>query len=166
MSDFADACCGIQQLHARFTDAAWRQDADDFSGCFAPHGEWKIAGVRFVGRERIVEACGSLLGKCQRIQLLSTPPLLEVDGDHALGRLHMVEFAKMADGSAAMTIGIYHDRYVRLEDRWYFASRFWSLQYRGPADLSSAFVDAKDFGRFPNMPAPDEPSVARPPVVP
>jgi hypothetical protein len=39
VDEFLIADCGIRQLHARFTDAVWRQDADEFSGCFTTDGE-------------------------------------------------------------------------------------------------------------------------------
>lgn len=161
MTDFLQAECGIRQLHGRFMDAVWRQDAASFSGCFAAAGEWKIAGLHMRGREEIAEACGRLLGRCEKIQLITLPAILEVEGGSASGRVHMMEFAKMLDGSSAMTIGIYHDRYVDEDGSWRFARRHWSFKYRGPADLSTAFIDTPDYGAFPGMPEDDEPTYVR-----
>jgi hypothetical protein len=161
MTDFVSADCGIRQLHGRFMDAVWRQDAECFADCFAADGEWKIAGMHMRGRSEIAEACPRLLGRCERIQLITLPALLEVGEGAALGRLHMMEFAKMLDGSSAMTIGVYHDRYVEEGDSWRYAWRHWSFKYRGPADLSAAFIDTPDYGAFPGMPSPDEPTYVR-----
>ena len=162
MIDFVVAEHGIRQLHGRFMDAVWRQDAESFAGCFARDGVWKIAGMRMAGRDEIAGACGTLLGRCERIQLVTLPAFIEPGEGGAIGRLHIIEFAKLRDGSSAMTIGIYHDRYVEEEGAWRFASRHWSFQYRGPPDLSAAFVNSPDYGRFPGMPGPDEPTYVRP----
>jgi SnoaL-like domain len=162
MDRFVIAECGIRQLHAHFADAVWRQDAADFAACFAAEGEWKIAGMHLRGRDAIGEACGKLLGRCLRIHLLTGLPIIEVHGATAVGRLSMTEFAKMHDGSTAMTIGWYHDRYIEEGGRWRFAHRHWSMKYRGPPDLTGAFADTPDYGSFPAMPAPDEPTYVRP----
>jgi uncharacterized protein (TIGR02246 family) len=161
MEAFIAADSGIRQLHARFADAVWRQDADDFAACFATEGEWKIAGMHLKGRAAIGEACTRLLGRCSHIHLLTGLPVLEVDGATAIGRLSMTEFARMHDGSTAMTIGWYHDRYVEQEGRWRFAHRHWSMKYRGAPDLTGGFVDTPSYGSPPGMPGADEPTYVR-----
>lgn len=161
MDQFVLADCGIRQLYARFVDAVWRQDADVFSNCFAEDGEWKIAGMNMRGREEIAAGCNNLLGRCERIHLLVGPPILEVDGNTAIGRLNMTEFAKIKDGTTAMTIGYYHDRYVETGGQWYFQSRHWSMKYRGTPDLMGVFYDTLDYGAFPARPDPDEETFVR-----
>ena len=146
VDQFVIADCGIRQLHARFSDAVWRQDATDFAACFASDGEWKIAGMHMRGRAEIGEACTKLLGRCARIHLIVGLPVIEVDGATAIGRLSMTEFAKMHDGSTAMTIGWYHDHYVEEEGAWRFRHRHWSMKYRGEPDLTGMFVDTPDYG--------------------
>jgi uncharacterized protein (TIGR02246 family) len=162
MTDLVSADCGIRQLHGRFMDAVWRQDAESFGDCFARDGEWKIAGMHLKSRATIAETCPKLLGRCEKIQLVTLPAMIELTEGGASGRVHMIEFAKMLDGSSAMTIGVYHDRYVEEGGRWRYAWRHWSFKYRGPADLSAAFVDTPDYGAFPNMPEQDEPTYVRP----
>ena len=157
--DFVRTECGIRQLYARFIDAVWRQDADAFAQCYTPDGEWKIAGMHMRGREQLADACRKLLGRCSHIQLLPQPAILEVDGNQATGRQHMIELARMLDGSSAMTIGINYDRYAWSEGRWRIRWRHWTTHYRGPRDLSGAFVAAPDFGPFPGMPGEDDPTV-------
>ncbi len=162
MDDFTQADCGIRQLHARFADAAWRQDAAEFSGCFAENGVWKIAGMIKSGRAEIAEACVMMLGRCSHIHIITGLPILEVSGGTAKGRLNMTEFARMQDGSTAMTIGWYHDEYVELGGRWLFQKRHWSMKYRGPPDLTGAFADTPNYGAFPDGPTPDEATYIRP----
>jgi uncharacterized protein (TIGR02246 family) len=168
MTSFADAHAGITQLHARFIDAVWRQNATDFADCFAQNGVWKIAGnviggADNGGRSAIAEACRTMLGRCSHIQLIVQPTIVEVTGEGtAVGRHHMVEMARMLDGSTAMTLGIYYDHFVEEQHRWRYLRRHWSMQYRGPFDLTGMFVDSPDYGSFPAMPPADAPTYVRP----
>lgn len=161
MTDFIAADCGIRQLHARFADAVWRKDADAFAHCFAEDAEWKIAGQHIRGRAEIGSFFGKIMGICARVQLIIGIPLLEVGNGAATARVPVTELAKMADGSSALTLGIYYDRYVEEDDRWRFQWRHFGLHYRGPLDLSAALVECPDYGPPPNVPSPDEPTYTR-----
>jgi hypothetical protein len=162
MIDLVAADFGIRQLHARFADAVWRQDGAAFGACFASNGVWKIAGQEFVGAELIGTSCAALLGRCTHIHLVTSQPILGVDGDTVIGRLSMTEFARMNDGSTAMTIGWYHDRYIEEGGLWRFARRHWSFKYRGAPDLTGFFADTPNYGAFPDGPTPDEATFVRP----
>jgi ketosteroid isomerase-like protein len=161
MTEFVVADSGIRQLHARFTDAVWRKDADAFADCFAEDGEWKLAGLHMRSRAEIGSTFAKLLSACDRVLMIQGTPLLEVGQGTATGRIHVTELAKMADGSSAMTIGIYYDRYVDVGGLWLFQWRHFGLHYRGPTDLSAALVDCPDYGPPPSMPGPDEPTFTR-----
>lgn len=167
MSDrFAAIDAAIRQLHARFVDAVWRQDAEAFAQCFALDGEWKIATMHMRGRAEIGATVGKLLGLCERIVLLAGQPLLELGEPgagpaNATGRMPMTELAKLKDGSSALTVGIYYDRYVEEDGRWRFAWRHWGLHYRGPIDLSAEMVPCPDYGPPPGLPDADEPTLTR-----
>lgn len=161
MTDLIKADFGIRQCHARFADAVWRQDAASFAGCFAEQGEWKIAGMHFAGRGKIEEAFGQLVGRCTRVHLVTGLPMLAVEGVEVLGRSSMTEFAWMPDGTQAISIGMYHDRYVEEAGQWLFRERFWSFKYRGPIDLSAELAPTPDYGVFPERPAPDEQTYVR-----
>jgi uncharacterized protein (TIGR02246 family) len=161
MTDFVIAEAAIRQLHARFIDAVWRKDAEAFASCFAEDADWKIATMHMRGRSEIGSTFGKLLGACRRVQIIAGTPLLEIGQGTAVGRVQVTELAKMMDDSAALTIGVYYDRYVEQAGRWLFQWRHWGLHYRGPADLSAAYVDCPDYGPFPGVPGPDEPTYSR-----
>jgi hypothetical protein len=156
MIDFLAASYGIQQLFARFTDAAWRQDTIAFAETFGVNGEWKIAGMRFQRREEIVEACARLLGRYERIHLISPMPILHIGDGGVSGRHQMTEYSRTLGGDGVLTIGVYHDEYIEQDRHWLFAKRHFSLKYRGPFDMSGSFVDTPDYGTFPGRPHPDE----------
>ncbi len=161
MSEFWIAESGIRQLHARFVDAVWRQDAAGLADCVTENVEWKIAGMHLRGRADVSTTLATLLGGCERIRLIVGDPILDVSGRTALGRVPMTELAKMKDTSFAMTLGVYYDRYVEEAGRWRYQWRHFGLHYRGPGDMSAPFVESPDYGPFPGMPAPDEPTMTR-----
>ena len=162
MPDMIQADFGIRQLHARFVDAVWRQDADEFAACWTQDGLWKIAGMEVRGRTALVDACRMMLGRCQKIHLICGLPILEAAGDGVIGRINMTEFTTMPDQSSAMVIGWYHDRYAEEEGRWRFATRHWSFKYRGPPAMGGEYFDTPEYGAFPGFPAADEPTYVRP----
>jgi hypothetical protein len=162
MIDALTADYGIRQLHARFVDSVWRQDAALFADCFAIQGVWKIAGMVMTGRDEIGAGCRTLLGRCARIQLVTGQPILQPNGDGTvIGRLQVTEFAKKNDGTSAITFGTYYDRYVDEKGAWRFQWRHWSMAYHGPTDLSGDYITPPDYGAFPAMPAADEPTFVR-----
>jgi len=156
MTELYVADSGIRQLYARYIDAVWRKDADAFGQCFAENGEWKIAGMHMRGRAEITGTIPRLLGGYERVLMTFSPPVLEVGSGTAIGRVHCLEHAKFADGTAVMTIGIYYDRYVEEGGRWRYQWRHWAVHYRGPSDLSAPFIKSPDYGPFPHMPSSEE----------
>jgi ketosteroid isomerase-like protein len=161
MTEFVVADSGIRQLHARYVDAVWRKDFNAFADCFAENAEWKIAAMHMHGRAQIGSLIARLLSGCERVLMILGTPILEVGQGTAAGRILATEFVQLKDGTSAMTIGVYYDRYVDEGDRWRFQWRHWGLHYRGPADLSAAFVDCPEYGPHPGMPGPDEPTITR-----
>ena len=161
MSEFMIAESGIRQLHARFIDAVWRKDNEAFANCFTESAEWKIAGLHFKGRTEIGETIRKLLAPYDRILITLGLPVLDVEGNTATGRIHLSEQAKLSDGSSALTIGVYFDRYVLEEGNWKFNWRHFSLHYRGPNDMSAPLIESPDYGPPPAMPPADAPTLTR-----
>jgi ketosteroid isomerase-like protein len=161
MTNLIAADHGIRQLHARFVDAVWRQDATEFAACWTREGLWKIAGMEVRGRAALQDACTLMLGRCKHIHLIVGLPILEADGDEVLGRLNMTELTTMADDSSALVMGWYHDRYAEEDGRWRFKTRHWSFKYRGPPALGGEYFPTPDYGAFPGFPAADEPTYVR-----
>ena len=161
MTDFLVVESGVRQLHARFIDAVWRKDAEAFADCFAVDAEWKIAGMHMRGREEIGSTFGLLLGVCARVVILPGIPLLDVSGGTVGSRTNVTELAKMVDGTSAMTVGVYYDRYVEEGGVWRFQWRHFGLHYRGPIDMSAELVECPDYGPPPGMPGQEEPTFTR-----
>ena len=155
MTNFAEAEAGIRQLHARYTDATWRKDAQSFAECFTPDGEWRISGMTLRGRAQIAETINRILGRMNRVLITFRTPVLEVGPGIATGRTMIDERVSWADGNANISIGRYYERFAEVEGRWYFTWRLFELHYRGPADLSGEWHDYLDYGAPPAMPPLD-----------
>ena len=161
MTDFVVAECAIRQLHARYIDAVWRKDIDAFVDCFAEDAEWKVAGQHLRGRDEVRAAITKFLEPMERIAMMFSTPILEVGNGTAIGRTYVREYNKAKNGETASTVGIYYERFVDQGSRWRFQWRQWMLQYIGPPDLSAEIYESKDYGAFPGMPGPDDPTVIR-----
>ncbi len=161
MTEFLIAESAIRQLQARCVDAIWRKDAKAFADCYTEDGEWKIAGMHLRGRAEIESTFGRLLGVCERVFTILSTPVLEVGQGTAFGRTYVAENSKLTNGQTAHTIGIYFERFVEQADGWKFRWRHWSLQYRGPADLSAPFYPSPDDGAPPGMAGPNDPTTVR-----
>jgi hypothetical protein len=162
MTELWVADSGVRQLHARFTDAVWRQDKASLAECVALDAEWKIAGMHLRGREEISTTMTKLLGYCRRIRLIIGDTLLDVSDGAATGRVPVTEFSQLQDGSPVLTMGIYFDHYVQRGERWCYRRRHFGLHYRGPMDLSGEFIaESPDFGAPPGMPGLEEPTITR-----
>lgn len=157
MTAFVEAEAGIRQLHARYTDAAWRHDYDAFADCFTEDGVWRISGLDLQGRAHIRETIERILAKMSRVLITFRTPLLEVGDGVATGRTYIDERCAWKDGSTNISIGRYYERFKEVDGRWYFSWRLFQLHYRGPADLTGTYyLDLPDFGPPPGMPPLDE----------
>ena len=158
MSDFTATECAIRQLHARYTDAVWRRDYDAFADCFTEDAQWRISGMVLDGRVEIVWNLKRLLPRFRRVLMTFRTPILSVADGAATGRTYVTEQSVLLDGTPAMTIGIYYERFVDQGDRWRCSWRLFQLHYMGAEDLSGPFFDNPDFGTPPDMPDLDAPT--------
>ena len=124
----------IRQLLARYSVALDLADRATFEGCFAPDAYFAESGLpaeshgpasRFEGRQAIGDfAAGFCLSAAGQLRHWSSPPLIDGDGQQASGTSFlMVLRTGVAPGTGVILTGIYHDRYTKIDDRWYFASR-------------------------------------------
>jgi ketosteroid isomerase-like protein len=155
MTRFAEAEAGIRQLHARYTDATWRKDAESFARCFTPDGEWRISGMVLRGRPQIAETIERILARINRVLLTFRTPVLDVGQGVASGRTMIDENVSWADGRSNISIGRYYERFVEHEGCWYFTWRLFQLHYSGPPDLTGAWYEHDDYGPPPGMPPLD-----------
>ena len=158
MTSLSEADSAIRQLHARYIDAVWRQDAAAFGDCWVENAEWKIIGSEIRGRAPIVALWSQVMQNFERVIQFYHQPILEVGEGAASGRTYVTEHNCFKDGRKAFTIGLYHETYRDDGDRWRFTWRHFDLFYMGPPNLSGTFFDIPEYGPPPHHPDPSRPA--------
>jgi|GEM_PF-247700 len=157
----------INNLVNRYSDAIVRRAADDWGNTWSIKGEWHLFGQVHQGRDVIVQQWEGLLGRLPFVHqqssggLITFPNAADTDKDNdkdtginnninindtATGRWYVTEWGVTGDGPGMLTLGVYHDDYVREPAAdasaeatcWRFARRKFAPLYMGPPDLSGA----------------------------
>lgn len=139
----------IRQLLARYTDGIYRKDFEALSLCWSQEGVWHAFGQRTAGRDQIMGWLGNLTSMFRLIWQTAHGIILEIDDDDATGRIYIDEISCDLYDVRRFAMGIYHDRYRRVEGRWCFVERHWDLLYLGAADLSAKLWQMPVFGAPP-----------------
>jgi ketosteroid isomerase-like protein len=156
LTEFALAEIGIRQLHARYTDAVWRQDFEAFGNCFAEDAEWRITGFVLKGRPAILQSIKQRLPHAERVMMTFRTPLLTVHGDGtASARTYVTEINAFKNGRPGCTAAIYWERFVQQGDVWRFKWRMFQLHYIGDAEYQGPYIPNAEYGPPPNMPPLD-----------
>jgi uncharacterized protein (TIGR02246 family) len=155
MTDLIAAEAGIRQLHARYTDATWRKDANAFAGCFAEDGEWRISGRVFRGREEIASAISMILDKFIRVLISFRTPIVSLSDTGVTARTYIDEKCAWKNGERNISIGTYYEHFVEQDGLWLFKWRLFEMYYRGPDDFSGTWYEHPDRGPPPAMPPLD-----------
>ena len=130
----------IRTLVARYSDAVVRRDAAAWGSTWADDAVWKILGMETRGRAPIVALWERLMSGYPQVVQIPNSCVLSIDGSSATGRWYISEYGKLANGTALLTLGVYHDAYTRAAGAWRFASRRFDVLYGGPPDLSGPFL--------------------------
>lgn len=155
MTDFAAIQAGILDLHARYTDAVWRKDAQGFAECFTTDGEWRISGRVMRGRAEIADTIGAIMNNFVAVLFTYRTPVLDITGSEVTGRAMVDERCAWKNGDRNIAIGRYYERFALEDGRWRFSWRLFELHYRGPPDMTGTFFDHPDIGPPPAMPPLD-----------
>lgn len=155
-SEFVAVECAVRQLHARYVDAIWRQDAPAVGALFAPDGEWRVGGQVMRGPAEVERFIAGAFRQFKRILMTFRTPILELGDGVASARTYVTEHSIYADGRPFAPIGIYFDRFVEIEGQWLFQWRMFQTHYTGPPELTGTLYDVADYGPPPGMPPLDE----------
>jgi hypothetical protein len=129
----------IKRLKARYCaacDGGWdgraSHDTDRIVALFAEDGVWE-GGVygRREGREGIREFYQNNPAVPFAFHLL-TNPIIEVDGDRAIGNWHLLISMTGADRKATLIAGVFDDEYVRTPAGWRIKRSQFSLAFHAP----------------------------------
>jgi uncharacterized protein (TIGR02246 family) len=161
MIDLAEADLFVRQLHARYVDAVWRKDVEEFGACFASDAQWRLSGMIVQGRPAIMDFMAAGFTKYRRILLTFRTPQVAVANGELTARTYVSEQSVLATGQPYAPIGTYYERFKFEDGAWRFGWRLFLTEYIGPPDLTGTFFENPDFGPAPAMPPLDEPSYNR-----
>lgn len=125
----------IRSLVARYCDAVCRRDGAAWAKTWTADCRWDLGGGRITkGREDTLELWTTATAKYPWVAQLAPTGTVEVHGDDATGSWYVLELNRLQDGTGALHLGHYDDRYRRTDDGWLFAERRLTMVYRGALD--------------------------------
>lgn len=121
----------IQRLLAAYADAVNRREWDEFGDLFLRDAPIDITPsarepLQLAGPEALGRFIGNAIERFEFFQFVFLNSRLEIhlDEDAATGRNFMCELRREGEsGRWSQVFGVYHDRYCRIEGRWWFAQR-------------------------------------------
>ena len=78
-SQFVATEAAIRQLHSRYVDAVWRQDAASVGKLFAADGEWRVGGQVMRGPAEIEHFINGAFKQFKRLLMTFRTPIVHVD---------------------------------------------------------------------------------------
>lgn len=136
----------IEDLVHRYADAVVRRDEAQWASTWAQDAVWELGqGRRVEGRDSIVALWNAAMdGFAAVVQnVVNGTAALDDAAGTGSGRWYIIEHWQRADDSRGILLAYYDDTYVRVGHEWLFSSRQLTIQYRGPADLSAPFLNAR-----------------------
>lgn len=121
----------IRRLQDAYADTVSRRQWSELTDLFLPtvvlELDLRDSTMRLEGPSEIGEFIGRSVAQFEFFQfgILGTRVRLRSNGDPdtASARMYMTELRQTPAGHWSQVYGVYHDRFVRLENRWWFAHR-------------------------------------------
>jgi hypothetical protein len=120
----------LWRLQATYADIVTRRAWSDLATVFRPDISVEVDTVtselrRFIGPDEFASFVGPATDRFDHFEFVILNTVVEVTGpDSANGRIFMSEIRReAATGDWSTAYGLYQDRYVRLDDQWWFANR-------------------------------------------
>ena len=133
----------LVNLSVLYSMAVDDHDLDTVVACFAPDGTFTRLGTTVRGHDDLRAFYGSMMDRY--VTTLHTPEshvaVVDVDAGTATGVVN--GHGELALGDQLLLAAYrYDDRYVRLDDRWVFASRTIRFMYNVPFEqMATSFAD-------------------------
>lgn len=121
----------IRRLQDAYADVVSRRQWHELHELFLPdtmlHLDLRDSTMELVGPQAIGEFIGQSVSQFEFFQfgILGTRVHLRSRDDinRATARMYMTELRQTPDGHWSQIYGVYHDRYARVDGRWWFAHR-------------------------------------------
>jgi SnoaL-like protein len=123
----------IQRLQNAYADVVTRRDWPELAELFRPDAEVQVdtrrgEPLRFVGPDALGDFIGRSMTRFEFFEFVILNTRIEIaphgNADASVGRMYMCELRTERDtGEWTNAFGVYHDRYQRVDGRWWFARR-------------------------------------------
>lgn len=135
----------IRTLIHRYADAVCRFDPDQWTATWAPDGVWDMGKVKVEGREEIGKTWTGIMSGMPAVVHVYFNGTCELDepAGTGTGRWYVGEFLRLPDDQTMAMWGYYDDEYTLVDGDWLFATRTLTPLYRGPGDMTGAFMRAE-----------------------
>lgn len=117
----------IRELIDAYGDAVCRRNADEWVMTWAPDGVWSIRGHEIKGREALRATWVKAMAAYTFVSFSGYPGNIQVDGDTARLRVQTTEWLTPVEGRPRRQHGTYEDRLVKIDGRWHFAHRSFTV---------------------------------------
>lgn len=130
----------IRDLVARHVDAIHRRDSTAWGATWAEDARWILPDVTDPDSELVMDGHATIVAGW--IAAMQGYPFvahmvhsghIEFDADDIRGRWYVSEVVEDEDGDRHHFYGVYNDVYAKVDDRWLFRERIFSLLYMGTA---------------------------------
>lgn len=121
----------IRRLQDAYADVVSRRQWAELADLFRPDTaldlDLREQTMQFIGPEAVGTFIGTSLQQFEFFQfgILGTRIELRHEGnpDHAFARMYMTELRQTHSGHWSQIYGVYHDRFARIDGRWWFTHR-------------------------------------------
>ena len=125
----------IRTLIARYCDAVNRYDGDAWSNTWAKDGSWYFLDQVHEGRDTILAFWESVMQQLDFAIMLANSAIIEIDGDTATGRWYTQEIVRTKGDHGRSIVGVYDDKYRRIDGAWFIQERRYHKLYEAPTDM-------------------------------
>jgi len=120
----------IRELHDTYADAGFRSDKQQWLDCWTDDCTWQVPQGGVSGKPALSGMWDGLWQTFDKLGFFTVLGAIEVDGDRAMTRAYVREIFVPLAGGMQKIVGRYDDELVRIDGRWLFSSRVYSVLIR------------------------------------
>ncbi len=117
----------IRELVDSYNDAVMRFDGDAWAANWRDDATWCLGGNDVTGKDNFFPVWKGAMEGFSFVGFFASAGPITVDGDKAHATWYQQEFLHQKDGVKRNVTGRYEDDYVKVDGRWYFQRREYTV---------------------------------------